>query len=65
MKVKSIKNQLEYYKQTEYDYHVVWDKSDYTSAHFGFYNDGASKHIDALISKYKQDTCRYYKNKEK
>jgi len=50
MKEKNFSEQLEYYKQTSYDYHVVWDNSVYTSAHFGFYNKNASKHIDALAN---------------
>lgn len=50
MKEKISCEQLEYYKQTSYDYHVVWDNSEYTSAHFGFYNENASKHIDALAN---------------
>jgi len=43
-------DQNEYYRQTTYDYHVVWDNTVYKSAHFGIYNENASKHHDALAN---------------
>ncbi len=46
--IQSVQN--DYYMQTTYDYHIVWDNTEFKSAHFGIYNEHASKHHDALVN---------------
>lgn len=47
-KEKQLKDVIEYYDHTRYDYRVAWDDSDNPAVHFGFYDEHADKHGDAL-----------------
>lgn len=37
-----------YYKHTRFDYRVIWDRSGLPALHFGYYDENASKHPNAL-----------------
>jgi len=37
-----------YYKHTRFDYRVIWDRSGLPALHFGYYDENASKHHNAL-----------------
>ncbi len=39
---------IDYYDKTRFDYNVAWDSSEYPAVHFGFYDENADKHTDAL-----------------
>lgn len=39
-----------YYDQTRFDYRVAWNNSKNLAMHFGFYDENASKHADALTN---------------
>ncbi len=45
---KNLASVIEYYDKTRFDYRVSWDDSETPAVHFGFYDDGAEKHADAL-----------------
>ena len=47
---KSLKNIIDYYDQTRFDYRVAWDNSLTPAVHFGFYDDKASDHTNALMN---------------
>ncbi|MEM1321857.1 MAG: class I SAM-dependent methyltransferase [Bacteroidota bacterium] len=39
---------IDYYDKTRFDYNVAWDSSEFPAVHFGFYDENADKHSDAL-----------------
>ncbi|MEO1518304.1 MAG: methyltransferase domain-containing protein [Bacteroidota bacterium] len=41
---------IEYYDRTRFDYRVAWDDSEHPAVHFGFYDEQASNHKDALMN---------------
>ena len=45
-----LKDVIEYYDRTRFDYRVAWDDSDHPAVHFGFYDEAASNHKDALMN---------------
>ncbi len=47
-KDEKLKDIIEYYDHTRYDYRTAWDDSDNPAVHFGFYDEHADKHKDAL-----------------
>lgn len=44
----NLQSVIEYYDKTRFDYRVSWDNSENPAVHFGFYEEGAEKHADAL-----------------
>ena len=42
------KDIIDYYDKTRLDYHYSWDNSDHPAVHFGFYDEQASNHKEAL-----------------
>lgn len=50
MDKKELQDVIDYYDQTRYDYKVAWDDSPTPAVHFGFYDDEADKHTDALMN---------------
>jgi len=47
-KDQQIKDVVEYYDLTRYDYRTGWDDSDSPAVHFGYYDEHADKHKQAL-----------------
>ncbi len=47
-KNQQLEDVIEYYDHTRYDYRTAWDDSDNPAVHFGFYDEHADKHSDAL-----------------
>ncbi|MFK8102478.1 MAG: cyclopropane-fatty-acyl-phospholipid synthase family protein [Saprospiraceae bacterium] len=45
---KKFKDIIDYYDQTQFDYRVAWDNSENPAVHFGYYDEQASSHVDAL-----------------
>ena len=45
---QKFKDIIDYYDQTQFDYRVAWDNSENPAVHFGYYDEQASSHIDAL-----------------
>lgn len=45
---RNLDSVIEYYDKTRFDYRVSWDNSETPAVHFGFYEEGAEKHADAL-----------------
>ena len=39
---------IEYYEHTRFDYHIAWTGREDLAVHFGFYDQNADKHADAL-----------------
>lgn len=39
-----------YYRDTRFDYRLVWNRADHLSVHFGYYDEAAKWHHDALVN---------------
>lgn len=46
--LESLQKVIDYYDQTRFDYNVAWLNDDNLAVHFGFYDEQADKHADAL-----------------
>jgi len=46
----SIKDVVQYYDETRFDYDKVWLNKDNLAVHFGFYDENAHNHSDALLN---------------
>ncbi|MEM9916631.1 MAG: methyltransferase domain-containing protein [Bacteroidota bacterium] len=49
-KNNSLKDVIDYYDHTRFDYRVAWDNSEHPAVHFGFYDEQADNHKDALMN---------------
>jgi len=47
---EKFKDIIKYYDDTRFDYRVAWDNSATPAVHFGFYDENASNHTDALMN---------------